>query len=186
MKWIISQEEFDKLTNDDRASGHFRVEPSIEAVTSKIFKKDDHYIDIKDKHLPDLEKALDVAGFKIWSEFHANSQGNPLEKLTSKSRRFYETFCGGFLYFYDHQLYSNQAGKDAGYLKQLYNDHGVVTQPVIDYFKQKLADGLLDHTLFFLWLRDKDHFPVRIYLNPPAGNPDPPSGPAPPPPESNA
>lgn len=187
MKWVIPKDEFEKLSDDDKASDYFIVESSVEEITSKLFDKDDHYIDVDDKRLNDLEKVLGKAGYKIWSEFHENSLGKPLQKLKPKARRSYETFCGGFLYFYDHQLYSVEDNKESGYLLQLAADHNVNTQPVIDYFKKKLEENKdqLNHKMFFMWLKDKDHFPLKIFLKPGPGNPDPPSSPHPPPPETS-
>lgn len=180
MKVVVSQAEFDSLSDVDRKSGWFVVDSEIDKATSKIFDKD-KYIDIK--HLADVQKAVELAGYKVWTEFDKNSSGGLLQKLTREPRKRYEAFIQGFLYFYDHQLYSNVGGQDAGYLKQLETDHGINTQPVIDNFKEKLVNGLLDHKIFFLWIKGKDDFPVKIFLNPPPGNPDPPGGPAPPPPD---
>jgi hypothetical protein len=99
-----------------------------------------------------------------------------LDKLKKKVQRKYEIFCGGFLGFYDDELIH--------YLGTELKGKVTVGAELIDYLTGKAAD----HEIFFEWGKDKknaDKIFVTIYLNPPAGNPDPPSPPAPPPPETS-
>jgi hypothetical protein len=122
--------------------------------------------------------------FKLWT-VHKN-----LPNMSEKIRRKYEVFCGGFLYFYDNELLAHKNGKETGkgYLHDLKNDHQMPVEPVMDYFRDKLNNGLLDHEMWFNWGPDptkKGRWMVTIYLNPPPGNPDPPSTPPPPPPEDS-
>ena len=103
------------------------------------------------------------------------SYGN-LPKLNKRARRKYEIFCGGFLYFYDNDLIN--------YLKEVNGKVKGGGTKLLQYFKKKS----FDHDISFEWGPDKQNpgkTRVTVYLNPPAGNPDPPSPPAPPPPESS-
>ena len=129
-------------------------------------------------------KPFSMTTFHKWT-FHRN-----LRPMSQKARRKYEIFCGGFLYFYDHQILSHKNGKDVGkgYLYDLKKDHNIDVEPILAYFRTKLSDGLLDHEMWFNWEKDPKHenrWQVTIYLNPAPGNPDPPSTPPPPPPEDS-
>jgi hypothetical protein len=91
-------------------------------------------------------------------------------------KRKYEIFCGGFLYFYDHRL--------RRYLASVNLKVNRAGDKFLEYFKGKS----FNHDLSFVWKDDKKHkgrMAVTIYLDPPAGNPDPPTTPAPPPPETS-
>ena len=99
-----------------------------------------------------------------------------LPKMTKRARRKYEIFCGGFLYFYDNDFIA--------YLKEVNGKTKGAGNKFLAYFKNKS----FDHDISFVWEPDKSkpgRVRVTVYLNPPAGNPDPPRPPAPPPPESS-
>lgn len=103
-----------------------------------------------------------------------------------KARRKYEIFCGGFLYFYDTEL-ENYADKFEKYAIQKGINVTECVKHLKDYFNNKLNLAGMDHKVIFEWGKNPDNndrFSVRIYINPPAGNPDPPETPPPPPPES--
>ncbi|MFI5391929.1 MAG: hypothetical protein ACHQYQ_11260 [Bacteriovoracales bacterium] len=189
MKWTISQQklrnpnglDFDNL--DPNEKQHF------EPVSLTKDDKNDNYLS------DDLRKELEGRKYGIWAVYELGKNFKPKEK------RKYETFCGGFLYFNDGDLLE--------YLKELSSKSDktgvkVDVKTLTDYFKEK---GLvqnsqntklqLDHKIFFEWGKgdkatdengdplnpDKEY--VRIYISPPAGNPDPPRPPGPPPPESS-
>ena len=100
---------------------------------------------------------------------------NNLDSLKKKAQRKYEIYCGGFLSFYDDKLIE--------YLDKELKNKVTVGPELISYLKSRAAD----HEIFFEW-GDETHADkifVTIYINPPAGNPDPPTPPAPPPPETS-
>jgi hypothetical protein len=138
MKWLISQQEFDALTQAER----------------KFFA-------VKKSYVVGAKK-------KEWVSY------GDLPKLGKRVKRKYEIFCGGFLYFYDNDLMQ--------YLKEVNGNMKGAGSKFLKYFQKKS----FNHTMSFEWGPDKQkpgRGRVTIYLDPPAGNPDPPTPPAPPPPE---
>jgi hypothetical protein len=121
-----------------------------------------------------------------------------LDKLKKKAQRKYEIYCGGFLDFYDIPLVVFKNGKVvSGYLIDLQKKN-LVSQDLLKYFEDKLEsesepqpqndpDRQFNHEIYFEWGKETEpnKIFVTIYLNPAAGNPDPPTPPAPPPPESS-
>jgi hypothetical protein len=181
MKWAIPEKDKGKYKDKD-FDKHFKLLPP--EPQKPPFKLTE-----------DRRKELKDLGYEVWV-IHPLHEDYDYDK--EKIRRKYEIFCGGFLDFYDQQLYS---GQSSAYLKELKDKHGVDTKPLIDYFAAKLKENKdrWSHNAFFEWGlgndalgTDSDGNPidskkayVRIYLNPPAGNPDPPTSPKPPPPEES-
>ena len=106
-----------------------------------------------------LEKELNAVGYFKWLTYpddkYKNKDVDPF-KLNRKGQRKYEIFCGGFLYFYDEEHPDN--------LKQV-------------------EQRDVEHKVFLAWSKAGDV--VRIFISPKPGNPDPPTTPGPPPPESS-
>lgn len=195
MKWAITEKQRKKLKKqgmiDEDIAANFSVYDSLSVVDPTLpqgIKKIDPSMAFgirksKSKEGSKEKPSPKKTTFYIWTE-HAD-----LPKMSQTVQRKYEIFCGGFLYFYDHQLISHEKGKATGegYLYDLQNDHNLNVGPVLDYFKTKLNKGLLDHEMWFSWEKDPANgkrWKVSIYLNPEPGNPDPPSTPKPPPPET--
>ena len=193
MKWSVSAVEtrnpggvdFDNLAPEEKQN----FDPLV-------LDKDQYNGKVLSEHLRD---ELEKDGYEVWF-------AHPLDKdFKTRAKRDYEIFMGGFLYFYDKELLR--------YLKELSgksDQTGVTVETVNklrEYFKKQkrlvnpnapdAPNGLeMNHSIFFEWgkgakakgkkgeqLEDRDY--VRVYINPPAGNPDPPIGPKPPPPEQN-
>lgn len=111
---------------------------------------------------PGLPEELYKLGFVEWVTYPGpENRFKPLPPLKlPASKRKYEIFCGGFLYYHDIEVKLKKEGKN------------------------------FEHKLFFEWFlggKANRVNMVRIYINetPPQFNPNPPRPPAPPPPESN-
>ena len=159
MKWTIDQKEFDALSPDEQK--HFSVQKTSSG-KSVI-----------------TEASLKKKGFALWTK-HTKVKFPKAMSLSSINRvkRKYEIFCGGFLWFYDRTLlrYLNEVNKKT-------NNAG---NNFLQYFQvKKQSKNQFNHTMAFIWEQNADGWTVKIYLNPPAGNPDPPSTPKPPPPENS-
>jgi len=126
-----------------------------------------------------LREILRGIGFEEWVA-HRNLSSRLLR--SRKAQRKYEIFCGGFLYFYDVELGKYPQKVVDEYPKKFPGEQfGEECQKKLVQFFGRLEVNK-EHTIFFDWGRDY----VRIYINPRPGNPDPPSTPAPPPPETSA
>src|SRR4030095_2514324 len=140
---------------------------------------------LKDETGEELRKILQTWGYEEWVTFPNNDYPDPLPKRLLKKRkaqRKYEVFVGGFLYFYDEELgkYPDKIVQE--FPKKFPNEEfGSICEDKLRRFFSRLEVNK-KHRIFFDWGGDY----VRIYINPKPGNPDPPSGPAPPPPESVA
>ena len=149
----------------------------------------------KDKYLSeDLRTELGKKGYEEWIT-HPNinpkyplSDDLPKNLKSRKAQRKYEIFCGGFLYFYDVEL-EKYPKKIVDEYPNKFNgaEFGNECYEKLQNFFTKVGVGQ-EHKIFFEWGINKENdnkFSVRIYINPPAGNPDPPTTPGPPPPESS-
>jgi hypothetical protein len=133
----------------------------------------------------ELRAKLEPLGFREWVTFPNDDYPEPLpERLLKNSRaqRKYEIFCGGFIYFYDEELGKYPAKIAEEYPKKFNGEQfGDECLEKLRNFFGKLEVNK-KHKLFFDWREDS----VTIYIQPAPGNPDPPSTPAPPPPETSA
>jgi hypothetical protein len=146
----------------------------------KHFKDYDSIIPDEDPSKPEGQKiAVAAKGgnttiLSEWVTYHNLERKN----MRKKQQRKYEIFVGGYLSFYDEKLLP--------YLQDDLKAKGKVDvgDPLIAYIKDRTK---VPHEVFFEWgkedIEGERKMFVRIYLNPPAGNPDPPTPPAPPPPE---
>lgn len=156
-----------------------KVDPNMPQDEKKFFDE----IDLKKKDGdPKLEVELNSNGYFEWAKY-------PLTKhYGKKAQRKYEALVGGFLYFYDMELEQYPEKFKAYYDKQNI-DVSDCYEKLKSYINNKLKLGLQqeqEHKIFFEWYqKEKDNAFMRIYINPPAGNPDPPRPPGPPPPESS-
>jgi hypothetical protein len=133
----------------------------------------------------ELRKELKEYGYEEWVTYPNDDYPDPLpERLlrNHKAQRKYEIFCGGFIYFYDEELGKYPAKIVEEYPKKFNGEQfdGPCLEKLQRFFSK--LEVTKKHKLFFDWGKDY----VRIYINPKPGNPDPPSTPAPPPPETSA
>jgi hypothetical protein len=140
---------------------------------------------LKDETGEELRQILKGFGYEEWVTFPNDDYPDPLpERLlrNHKAQRKYEIFCGGFLYFYDEELKKYPAKIVEEYPKKFSGEQfDGICQEKLERFFSKL-EVYKKHKIFFDWGKDY----VRIYINPKPGNPDPPSTPSPPPPETSA
>jgi len=162
----VMSKELGKQSKEKRAPGH-KVLP------------------VNDDDGKKLREILKGFGFEEWVTFpNADYPAELPERLlrNKKAQRKYEIFCGGFLYFYDEELgkYPDKIVKE--YPKKFNGEQfdGICLEKLQKFFGKLEVNK--KHTMFFDWGKNY----VRIYLRPGPGNPDPPSGPAPPPPETSA
>ncbi len=111
-----------------------------------------------------------------------------LDPLKPRARRKYEIFVGGFLNFYDDKLKEYPQKIVDEYPKKFAGQQfGTECYKKLQDFFEIVGIGKT-HEIYFDWGNDeanKGKIYVTIFINPPAGNPDPPIPPSPPPPESS-
>ena len=164
-------------------AGRFgKIDPDIPAEEKPFIYEE---LPLKDETGEELRAALKTYGYEQWVEFPNHEYPDPLPGRLLKNRkaqRKYEIFCGGFLYFYDEELGKYPAKIVEEYPKKFNGEQfdGECREKLERFFSR--LEVTKKHKMFFDWGKDY----LRIYLNPKPGNPDPPSTPSPPPPETNA
>jgi hypothetical protein len=139
---------------------------------------------LKNETGEELREILRPWGYEEWVTYPNDDYPEPLpERLLRnvKAQRKYEIFCGGFIYFYDEELGKYPAKIVEEYPKKFNGEQfdGPCLEKLQKFFSK--LEVSKKHKLFFDWGKDY----VRIYINPKPGNPDPPSTPGPPPPETS-
>ncbi|MDX2046558.1 MAG: hypothetical protein SFU87_07210 [Chitinophagaceae bacterium] len=107
-----------------------------------------------------------------------------LPRMGRIGKRKYEVFCGGFLYFYDEELvnYPDKIAREYS-IKFPGDEFDPVHIEKLKKFFAKINIGV-PHEVYFHWYKENDRLAVTVFIDPPAGNPDPPTVPPPPPPET--
>ena len=171
MKWAKTSIELDddNLPAKDRGSfeAYQRFEVNHSQKKAYGFKK-------KKGQQPDKE-------FFEWITY------DKLDPLKPRARRKYEIFVGGFLNFYDEKLKEYPQKIAVEYPKKFGEEFGDVCLEKLKKFFDIIGIGV-KHEIYFDWGNDEANpgkIFVTIYINPDAGNPDPPVPPSPPPPESS-
>jgi hypothetical protein len=135
---------------------------------------------------PDLPEELFNKGFIKWVTYPGPLNNfKPLPTIKEQTKRKYEIFCGGFLYYHDKEFKKYSEGR--GYTDEkgdpewkeypdTYKDSNNQDHKSVDF----------QHKIYFEWFKLKGKDKVSIYINPtpPELNANPPPPPEPPPPES--
>ncbi|CAN5525128.1 hypothetical protein BH10BAC3_BH10BAC3_21630 [soil metagenome] len=124
---------------------------------------------------PDLPEELYKLGFIKWVTYPGpDNEFKPLPKIKEQTKRKYEVFCGGFLYYHDEEFKKYSKGK------------GYTDEKGYPEWKEYPPDSKFEHRIYFEWFNLKGKDKVSVYINPtpPEFNTNPPKPPPPPPPES--
>ena len=125
---------------------------------------------------PKLKKEFEGLGYEEWAAYPESQGSDPLPEIGTNTKRKYEIFCGGYLYYHDIQFKKYPEGRG-------------ITIENGDLKWKDYTPGF-EHKIYFEWFREKldkkEMERVRIYINstPPDYNTNPPPPPKPPPPES--
>ena len=136
---------------------------------------------------PDLPEELYKLGFIEWVTYPGPyNEFQPLPKIGPQTKRKYEIFCGGFLYYHDEKFKQYSQGK--GYTDEKgYPEWKVYPDTYKTPDNKEYKSVHFEHKIYFEWYKEKGNKDkVRIYINPtpPELNTNPPKPPPPPPPES--